>query len=80
MTDWRESFHEFAVRVAERLDRGEGPYQGRSFSAEPRALIGEIRDELRDVAGWAFVLDGRLARAADALSRLRSLNSEEPTS
>jgi hypothetical protein len=29
-TDWRESFHVFALRVAERLEKGEQSYQGRS--------------------------------------------------
>ena len=67
VTAWRESFHAFALRVAERLEKGEESYQGRSFSADPPALLEEIRDELRDVAGWAFVLDSRLARVAAAL-------------
>jgi hypothetical protein len=64
-----DDFQHFAVSVSERLQKGQESYQGRSFSAEPRALIGEIRDELRDVAGWAFVLDCRLARVAEALEQ-----------
>jgi hypothetical protein len=52
-------------------------------------LLEEIRDELRDVAGWAFVLDCRLARIAEALKQAsvtradeasRSTETEAPTS
>jgi hypothetical protein len=78
--DYLDDFEHFAVAVSKRLQKGQETYQGRSFSSESNALIGEIRDELRDVAGWAFVLDRRLARVADAFSRLRSFNSEKPTS
>jgi hypothetical protein len=74
------AFDRFVDEVKARLERGRVTYRDRSFSREPAVLVEEIRDELRDVAGWAFVLDCRLARAADALSRLRSFNSEEPTS
>jgi hypothetical protein len=64
-----DDFQHFAVSVSERLQKGQETYQGRSFSSEPHALIGEIRDELRDVVGWAFVLDCRLARVAEALEQ-----------
>jgi hypothetical protein len=72
-----DDFQHFAVSVSERLQKGEQSYQGRSFSAEPRALIGEIRDELRDVAGWAFVLDCRLARVAEALEQASVTTASE---
>jgi hypothetical protein len=75
-----EDFRQFAVAVTERLRKGEETYRGYSFSAEPRALVEEIRNELRDVAGWAFLLDCRLARVADELSVLHSLDLEKPAS
>lgn len=62
----------FLHEVGNRLDRGAVTYGNRSFSKAPATLIREIRDELRDVAGWAFILDCRLAAleaAAGTLSR-----------
>ncbi len=63
-----DDFQYFVASVLGRLQKGQETYHGRSFSSEPHALIEELRDELRDVAGWAFVLDCRLARVADAFS------------
>lgn len=72
-----DDFEHFAVSVSHRLQKGEKTYQGRSFSAEPHALIEEIRDELRDVAGWAFLLDYRLARMAQEVAGLERALPEE---
>ena len=63
-------FEDYFVAVRARLRQGEREYGGRSFSADPRVLLEEIRDELRDVAGWAFILDCRLERVAAAFDRV----------
>lgn len=60
-------WQEFAAAVESRLAQGARDYGDKSFSREPAELIEEIRQELRDVAGWAFVLDRRLATMARAL-------------
>ncbi len=65
-TQWPE----FVAAVEARLAVGAREYGDRSFSRSPVKLIGEIRQELRDVAGWAFVLDCRLQRIADVLDDL----------
>ena len=62
------AFDRFIADVKTRLDRGRVTYGDRSFSREPAVLVEEIRDELRDVSGWAFILDCRLAAVAEALS------------
>jgi hypothetical protein len=41
--------------------QGERVYAGKSFSRDPVALIAEVRAECADLAGWAWVLDCRLA-------------------
>lgn len=67
--EWSRSaeWQEFAAAVESRLAQGARDYGDKSFSREPAELIEEIRQELRDVAGWAFVLDRRLATMARAL-------------
>jgi hypothetical protein len=45
VTDWRESFHQFAVRVAERLDQGERQYHGRTFELPASSIIAEAQAE-----------------------------------
>ena len=65
--EWRD----YATAVESRLAQGERDYGDKSFSRDPAELIDEIRCELRDVAGWAFVLDQRLAKVAAALDALK---------
>ena len=64
--EWRD----YAAAVESRLAQGERDYGDKSFSKSPAKLIEEIRQELRDVSGWAFVLDRRLQRIADVLDGL----------
>lgn len=47
---------EFLDRLAERLHAGRREYGDASLVREDAELIGEIEEELLDVAGWAFVL------------------------
>ena len=67
-----DAFAEFFAAVDARLEAGAKIYGNRSFSRAPAELIREIRDECRDVAAYAFILDCRLAAleaAAESLSR-----------
>jgi hypothetical protein len=70
--DLDDAFAEFFAAVDRRLEAGAKVYGNRSFSRAPAELIREIRDECRDVAAYAFILDCRLAAlesAAESLSR-----------
>ena len=71
--EWRRAaeWHDYAAAVESRLAIGERDYGDKSFSREPTALVEEIRQELCDVAGWAFVLDQRLAKVAAVLDALK---------
>jgi hypothetical protein len=65
MAEWPK----FIAAVAERLEAGRGSYGGRSFSRSVEELIGEIEEELEDVAGWAFILWCRIARLREILPK-----------
>lgn len=53
-------FPSFAAEVRSRLERGRQEYQDASFRRPVSELISEIREELLDVAGWAFIALARL--------------------
>jgi len=53
-------FPDFIAAVAARLEKGREAYNDQSFSRPPGELVGEIKEELVDVCGWAFVLWCRL--------------------
>ena len=59
---------QFADEVASRLDAGAREYGQRSFSREPADLIDEVQQELRDVAGWSWVLANRLEAVRQAMA------------
>jgi len=61
-------FAAFTSAVAHRLEAGEREYGGASFARSPGELVGEILEELEDVAGWAFV----------AWCRVRALEARMP--
>jgi len=61
------SFADFIGEVRARLEKGRETYGDRSFSAEPSALLEELRQETLDLAGWGFILWTRLKAMADAL-------------
>lgn len=54
-------FGEFSARIRERLENGKRVYGDSSFERPPVRLLEEIRQEVLDVAGWAFILYERLA-------------------
>ena len=55
-----EHWPAFAARVQQRLCAGAKEYGDGSLSRSLPWLIEEIRQELRDVAGWAAIMDYRL--------------------
>ena len=63
-----ERFAEFTGRVHERLVNGKRVYGDGSFERDPKALVEEIRQEVLDVAGWAFILYQRLSEMESVLS------------
>jgi hypothetical protein len=63
-----QRFDAFVSAVAARLRAGEREYGNRSFARPPTELVGEIAEELEDVAGWAFILWCRLRDLRVALS------------
>ena len=71
MTDPLDNFDAFTAAIRKRLEAGRVEYGDASFDLPPARLIEEIRQELRDVAGWAYVMDVRLARMAEAVERGR---------
>jgi hypothetical protein len=56
----RQPWEAFCRGVGERLVRGANAYGNASLRATPRALAGEIEQELLDVMGWGFLLWLRL--------------------
>ena len=72
-------FEDFVEDVRQRLDAGAREYGQQSFEREPADLVEEIRQELRDVAGWAYVLDQRLARIQAKARKLAAPpNDDDP--
>jgi len=50
-----------------RLEQGREEYGDRSFSAAPDVLLGEIQQELEDVANWSFIMWVRVQALRDAV-------------
>mgnify|MGYP000844751700 FL=1 len=55
-----QSWPAFVDLVEKRLKAGVGTYGDASFKRTPEALIEEIQQERRDVAGWAAIMHSRL--------------------
>jgi hypothetical protein len=64
----RAEFDVFADAVADRLEHGAQAYRDRSFERPSVELVGEVLEELEDVAGWAFLLWTRLQRMRAAMA------------
>ena len=56
----RPSRAEFFARVDQRLANGERVYGDASFERPTTELLGEIEEELLDIAGWSYVAWCRL--------------------
>ena len=68
-----ERFPEFMARIRERLEAGKRVYGDSSFERPLDRLVEEIRQEVLDQAGWAFILYERLAKIE---TMVRDLNRE----
>ncbi len=64
----RDRWPDFAAATDSRLKQGAREYGDRSFDLASTSLLDEIREELEDVAGWAFILWVRLGRVRDVLT------------
>lgn len=71
--DWPAEWPAFVQAVEARLEAGAAAYGDRSFERPAGELVGEIAEELEDVAGWAFVLWCRME------SLKRRLQTGDPT-
>ena len=57
---WEQHWPSFANALCEKLARGHREYGDVSFGREPWELKQEIREELLDICGWAYVMLVRL--------------------
>jgi hypothetical protein len=81
-SDTLAGFDAFARSVRKRLIAGRETYRDESFMRLPAELLGEIAEELADVAGWAFIAWARvheLAQKADDAQRRLAIALEEPS-
>ena len=69
-------FSEFTTAVQRRLTKGARTYRNRNLRRSPTSLIGEIMEELEDVAGWACLCWARLRRSQAAAQALPGLGKE----
>jgi hypothetical protein len=75
--DSRESFHAFALAVAERLEAGERQYRGRTFELPASSIIAEAQAELLDNAVYSFIAWVRLERLRQELDRVGLPSGQE---
>lgn len=62
----------YVEAVNERLENGCRVYGDSSFDRDPYSLISEIQDELKDVAGWSFILWKRLETLRAKLAAVKT--------
>ena len=62
-----DAFPAFVAAVRARLEHGRLTFGETGFAREPGELVGEIREELLDVCGWAFILATRVDALGAAL-------------
>lgn len=55
-----EDLARFLNLVMDRLEKGGAAYGEASFERPTQDLLGEIVEELADVAGWAFILCSKI--------------------
>lgn len=55
---WTKYFEE----LDRRLERGAKIYGDESFDKSQKQLLGEIQEEILDIAGWSFILWEKLER------------------
>jgi hypothetical protein len=67
----------FTEDVQARLIAGAQAYGDESFRRAPADLIEEIRQEVRDVAGWSFILDCRLKNILERIQAIDALSLHE---
>jgi hypothetical protein len=67
--DALDGFPRFCAELRARLEAGRRHYADQSFDRPLPELAQEIREELLDVAGWAFIAAVRLERLEEAAQR-----------
>lgn len=68
-------FDEYCRAIRHRLDAGKRVYGDSSFDRPLISLIEEIRQEVLDQAGWAFIAYSKLAELEEQMYRLNMLIS-----
>ena len=73
-----DGWQQFAAHVRARLEQGRRDYGDKSFSDDPEVLLGQLRQELFDIAGWGYVLSVRIDRIERALRSARLQRDTQP--
>ena len=71
MADHHQQLADFQKSCRDRMDQGLVEYGDKSFSADPATLVGEVQQELEDVANWSFILWTRVKALQAALDQLK---------
>lgn len=58
MKPWTKYFEE----LEKRIERGAIEYGDKSFDKSTEKLLGEIQEEILDIAGWSYILWEKLER------------------
>ncbi len=66
-----EEWDRFTSRIRERLENGKRVYGDGSFERPLASLAEEIRQELEDVGGWAFITWIRVNRLEAQLAAMK---------
>ena len=66
--EWDTEYHDFIKEAEARMKDGAKEYGNQSFTRDPQLLLGEIEEELMDVANWSFILYCRLQKMRQALA------------
>jgi hypothetical protein len=60
--DMEAEYREFSRKVFARLEVGAKEYGDGSFHRPESEVLGELQQELEDVAGWGYILWARIQR------------------
>lgn len=65
-----DEFKAFMREILVRMEAGHQEYGDKSFLKPPLALVEEIKEEVLDVCGWAFILYRRVSKLAEKAAEL----------
>jgi len=65
-----DEFKAFMQEIHSRMEAGHREYGDKSFLRPPLALVEEIKEEVLDICGWAFILYRRVSKLAEKAGEL----------